>query len=74
MANHRRIILGPFQLITGSLIVSELLLGYWMLSKAEEPYERIVAGSLSIAVLIAFLVVFSVIYYIKKSKGDFDQK
>ncbi len=56
---------GPFTLLAITLVVSELLLGSWMLYKATEPFERIVAGSLSVAVLIAFLVVFCVVYQIK---------
>ena len=56
---------GPFTLLAITLVVSELLLGLWMLYKATEPYERIVAGSLSVAVLIAFLVVFCVVFQIK---------
>jgi len=56
---------GPFTLLAVTLIVSEVLLGFWMLSTATDSYERIVAGSLSVAVLIAFLVVFCVVYWIK---------
>ena len=56
---------GPFTLLTITLIISELLLGAWMLSAEAASYERIVAGSLSVAVLIAFLVVFCVVYWIK---------
>jgi len=58
---------GPFTLLGFSLVVSEFLLGCWMLFIAEDNYERIVAGSLSIAVLIAYLVVFCVVYNIKTS-------
>lgn len=56
---------GPFTLLAITLVVSELLLGSWMLYTATEPYERIVSGSLSVAVLIAFLVVFCVVFKIK---------
>ncbi len=56
---------GPFTLLAITLVVSELLLGGWMLYKAADSYERIVAGSLSVAVLIAFLVVFCVVFKIK---------
>ena len=74
----RRYVLGPFQFLVFSLIVSESLLTYWMYrlfdfidsSNPTAYYERIVVGSLSIAVLIAILVVFSVVYKIKKSHGD----
>ena len=74
----RRYILGPFQFLALSLIISESLLVFWIsqivnfTDNAPDSmyYERIVVGSLSIAVLIAVLVVFSVIYKIKKSFGD----
>ena len=56
---------GPFTLLAASLIGSELLLGIWMLYPTTEPAERIVAGSLSIAVFIAFLVVFCVVFWLK---------
>jgi len=56
---------GPFTLLTIALIVSEILLGAWMLSAEADSDEKIVAGSLSVAVLIAFLVVYCVIYWIK---------
>ncbi len=56
---------GPFTLLTAALISSEVLLGAWMLSTEAASYERIVVGSLSVAVLIAFLVVFCVVYWIK---------
>jgi len=56
---------GPFTLLTIALIVSELLLGSWMLSAAAGSTEKIIAGSLSVAVLIAFLVIYCVIYWIK---------
>ena len=46
---------GPFTLLAVTLIVSELLLGIWILSAATDSDERIVAGSMSVAVLIAFL-------------------
>jgi len=55
----------PLRLLAATLIVSEILMGLWMLFVATEPYERIVAGSLSVAILIAFLVVFCVMYNIK---------
>jgi hypothetical protein len=71
----RRYILGPFQFLALSLIVSESLLAYWMsnlfdFTSSTDYYERIVVGSLSIAILIAVLVVFSVVYKIKKHHGD----
>jgi len=43
-----------------------------MLEEAENSTERIVAGSLSIAVLIAVLVVFCVIYYIKRKYDEIE--
>ncbi len=73
----RRYAIGPFQFLALSLIVSEGMLAYWMTklfdftsSNSTDYYERIVVGSLSIAVLIAILVVFSVVYKIKKYHGD----
>lgn len=70
--NLKHNFIGPFQFLAVTLIVSEFLLGYWMLFVAEDYYERIVAGSLSITVLIAVLVIFCVVYYIKKNHGDFN--
>ena len=55
----------PLILLAFILIVSEILMGLWMLIIATDPYERIVAGSLSVTILIAFLVVFCVMYHIK---------
>jgi len=69
----RYYVIGPFQFLLFSLFTSEFLLGYWMLFIAQDYYERIVAGSLSITVLIAVLVIFCVIYYIKKNHGDFKE-
>ena len=74
----RRYVLGPFQFLAFSLIASEIMLAYWMSQlfdftgspNSTDHYERIVVGSLSIAVLIAILVVFSVVYKIKKHHGD----
>jgi len=82
----RRYFIGPFQFLAFSLIMSEGLLLYWMSEinavLNADPitvpisvldtiyYERIVVGSLFIAVLIAVLVVFSVIYKIKNNHGD----
>jgi len=68
----RRYFIGPFQFLAISLIASESLLAYWMykLSDSTNFSERIVVGSLSIAVLIAVLVVFCVVYSIKKRHGD----
>ena len=66
--NLRHNFIGPFQFLALSLIVSEGLLGSWMYKVKDYPdfTERIVAGSFSVAVLIAVLVVFSVVYWIKK--------
>ena len=66
----RRYFIGPFQFLAVCLVIPEFLLGYWMLHIAENSDERIVAGSLSIAVLIAVLVIFCVVYSIKKKCGD----
>ncbi|MBA4718686.1 MAG: hypothetical protein HRO68_06195 [Nitrosopumilus sp.] len=72
-AKIRRYIFGPFQFLVLCLIMAESLLVYWMyqinsLIAANDSifYERIVVGSLSITVL----VVFSVVYKIKKTRGD----
>jgi len=54
--------LKPYRFLIIAMIISELLLMIWMGYVAEKPTnERIVVGSLSIAVLIAVLVVYSVI-------------
>ena len=71
----RRYVIGPFQFLAFSLIASESILVYWMsqiFTKTSTNYfhERIVVGSLSIAILIAVLVVFCVVYSIKKKRGD----
>ena len=79
----RRYFIGPFQFLAFSLIMSEGLLAFWMYQLVTSItnfdadtvpdsmyYERIVVGALSIAVLIAVLVVFSVVYKIKKDVGD----
>jgi len=60
--NLRHNVIGPFQFLALSLIVSEILLGWWMYQVKDSPNftERIVIGSLSIAVVIAVLVVFCV--------------
>ncbi len=73
--NLRHNVIGPFQFLALSLIVSEILLGCWMYQVKDSPdfIERIVIGSLSIAVMIAVLVVFCVVYWIKKTRGDFDK-
>ena len=67
--------IGPFQFLIYSLSISESLLGFWLLRTdiVIESTERIVAGALSIAVLIAVLVIFCVIYWIKKTHGDFNK-
>ena len=55
----------PLLLLASTLIISEILMGLWMLFVSTEPFERIIAGSLSVTILIAFLVVFCVMYHIK---------
>ena len=55
----------PLMLLSFTLIVSEILMGSWMLVISTEPYERVIAGSLFVAILIAFLVVFCVMYHLK---------
>lgn len=76
--NLRHNLIGPFQFLVLSLIVSEGLLVYWMSKISDNTiptnhYERIVVGSFSITVLIAVLVIFTVIYYIKKKHNDFNK-
>ena len=74
----RRRYIGPFQFLIVTLIVSEGFLVFWMyeinafsnLDSSSIYYERIVVGSLFIAVLIAVLVIFTIIYKIKKNYGD----
>ncbi len=66
----RRYFIGPFQFLAISLITSEYLLGTWMSTPETSPTEKIVAGSLSVAVLIAVLVIFCIVYSIKKKHGD----
>jgi len=63
----------PFQFLAISLIVSESLLALWMyeVKDSTDFTEKIVVGSLSIAVLIAVLVVFAVVYWIKRKHDDF---
>jgi len=60
---------GPLPVLVFYIIGSIILVGYWMFI-AETPNERIVFGAFSVAILIAFLVVFCVIYWIKKTKGN----
>lgn len=72
--NVRHNVIGPFQFLIATLIVSESLLIHWMLIIAEtESAERIIVGALSITVLIAVLVIFTIIYYIKKSHELLDK-
>jgi len=66
--NLRHNVIGPFQFLALSLIVSEILLGWWMYQVKDslDFIERIVIGSLSIAVVIAVLDSF------KKFEDDLD--
>ena len=67
----RRFFIGPFQFLTISLISSEYILWNWMsISETSGFTERIVAGVFFLAVLIAVLVVFCVVYRMKKKRGD----
>ena len=59
---------GPFTILVISLIISESLLVIWMFLATSNSTERIVAGSLSIALFIAYVVVFCVVYWIKMTK------
>ena len=65
---------GPFTILVISLIISESLLIIWMLFPTSDSTERIVAGSLSIAVFIAYLVVFCVVYWVKTIKNYENKK
>jgi len=65
----------PYYFLISSLILSELFLAIWMFFVATTPTaERIVVGSLSIAVLIAVLVVYCVIYWINTNSAIEDNK
>lgn len=71
LKSRRRFIIGPFQFLAISLISSEIILWKWMsLSEITDFTERIIAGTFFIAVLIAVLVVFCIIYLMKKKGGD----
>jgi len=64
--------IGPFQFLILCLVVSESLLGFWMWIVINGDYtERIVIGVLSVAIMIATLVIFCVVYSIKKKSDDF---
>jgi len=64
--------IGPFQFLILCLVVSESLLGYWMWIAIDGEYiERIVIGVLSVAIIIATLVIFCVVYSMKKKSDDF---
>jgi len=68
----RRLFIGPFQFLAFSLITSEIIFGLWLYEVKDytDYAERIVAGSFSIGVLIAILVIFCVVYSIKKKCHD----
>ena len=68
----RRLFIGPFQFLAFSLITSEIIFGLWLYEVKDytDYVERIVAGSFSIGVLIAILVIFCVVYSIKKKRHD----
>ena len=56
----------PFLLLTFFVSITEVLLGYWMITSDDYSNQKIVAGALSVAVVIAFLVVFCVVFWIMK--------
>ena len=67
--------LNSYYFLIFSLSISEGLLLYWMSSVFEKGGpEKIVVGSLSIAVLIAVLVVYCVIYWINTNSKIEDVK
>ena len=68
-------VLGPFQFLITCLVTSQILLWVWLFMLIENKdysYERIVIGAFSITDLIAILVIFCVIYNIKKKSNDFN--
>ena len=68
---NEKIFLGPFKFLALSFITSEILFGAWLiLIGNNESAERIVIGSLSVAVLIAIVVVFCVVYFIKRKYDE----
>ena len=72
MANSK---LRPYWFLISALIVSEGFLVIWMAFVATTPTtERIVVGSLSIAVLISVLVVYCVITWINTNSKIEDNK
>ena len=68
--NTGRLVIGPFQFLTISLISSEYILWNWISMSEIIPSERIVAGALYLSVLIAILVVFCVVYWIKRTYNE----
>lgn len=71
LKSNRRFLIGPFQFLALSLISSEYILLNWMtISENSGFYERIVTGVFVLAVLIAVLVVFCIIYKMKKKRLD----
>ena len=71
--NLKHNVIGPFQFLIFSLVLSKSLLVCWMSGiDPENSMERIIVGAFSITVLIAVLVIFCVIYWIKKTHNDFD--
>ena len=67
--------LRPYYFLIASLAISEAFLIIWMVIVARTiDTERIVVGSLSIAILIAVLVVYCVVYWIKMNSEIEDNK
>ena len=72
---HQRFLIGPFLFLVLSLTSSEILLGSWMSISDFSSYdERVVAGAIFIAVIIATLIIFCIIYWIKRKKDNDSKK
>ena len=69
---HQRFLIGPFLFLAVSLTSSEILLLDWMSMShfSSDDGERIIAGAIFISVIIAVLVIFCIIYWIKRKTDD----
>jgi len=56
----------PFMFAVIALVITEIFLGIWMVYMEPESDERVIIGSLTITIFIAFLVVVVIMYWIKK--------
>ncbi len=71
--NLPRISIGPFQFLAAFFFVSEAIPVYWMLI-ATNTDERYVAGSFSLAVLVAVVIVFCVMFCIQRRYDHLNYK